>query len=127
LCAEHHDTKTNDQRAAYGSRTLRDIQVKCVLIINGEMNVAKYVCVIFLFGLLPLVANAQNGSSTESGSFPCDAFQMQQDGTLTVVRPVTIRNGPNVQIRIGTGGSFGPNTRSLPGLNVYEKFQQQCH
>ena len=102
-------------------------RVKSVLVINGEINVAKYVFVIFLFGLLPLVANAQNGSNTESGSFPCDAFQMQQDGTLTVVRPVTVENGPNVQIRIGTGGSFGPNTRSMAGLNVYEKFQQQCH
>ena len=75
----------------------------------------------FLFAItvafLPTAGNAQ-------GSFPCQAFKMQPNGMLAVVQPVTI-TGPNGQVSMGPGMSFGPGV-AMMGLNVYELYQRNC-
>ena len=64
-----------------------------------------------------VAANAQ-------GSFPCQAFQMQPNGMLLVVQPVTI-TGPNGQASLNQGMSFGPGT-AMMGANIYEMYKQAC-
>lgn len=73
------------------------------------------IAAILIFGLT---------QSAHAQGFPCQAFQMQPNGMLAVVQPVTIQ-GPNRQVQMNPGAVFGPNT-AMAGINVYALYQQYC-
>jgi hypothetical protein len=80
----------------------------------------KYVSLVAVLfsAILVRPANAQLG-------FPCDAFQMQPNGMLAVIRPVTITSPNGGQVSMGPGVSFGPGA-SMSGVNMYVLYQQYC-
>lgn len=79
---------------------------------------------------LPLLSAAtlalllSSGARAQLGTFPCDAFQMQSNGMLAVVKPVSIQSA-NGSDSMGPGMSFGPGV-TMMGLNVYGLYQQYC-
>jgi hypothetical protein len=81
---------------------------------------AKYVSLVAVLfsAILVCPANAQFG-------FPCDAFQMQPNGMLAVIRPVAITSSDGGQVSMGPGVSFGPGV-TMSGVNVYVLYQQYC-
>ena len=82
---------------------------------------AKLVPLLASVLVLPFVSFA----IAQPSGFPCDAFQMQPNGMLAVVKPVTIR-GANAVISMNPGMSFGPDVMTM-GLNVYENYRKYCH
>lgn len=84
----------------------------------------KYLVALVL--LISSSAYAQLGTQPmQTGTFPCEAFQMQQNGMLAVVKSVAITsNGGSVQMNPGM--SFGPGV-AMMGVNVYALYQQNCH
>ena len=54
-----------------------------------------------------IVASVGTQAVAQSAGFPCDAFKVQTNGRLEVVRPVTI-TGPNGKMTLNPGISFGP-------------------
>jgi hypothetical protein len=77
----------------------------------------KYLTMAALALLISTGANAQG--------FPCQAFQMQPNGMLAVIQSVTMK-GPNGQITVNPGASFGPGSLWM-GVNLYALYQQNCH
>ena len=78
----------------------------------------------FLFAsalILPLISSAHAQSA-----FPCDSFQMQPDGTLAVVKPVTLTNRSGGHVLINAGMNFSPGAKGVFGLNIYETDRQTC-
>jgi hypothetical protein len=69
----------------------------------------KYLSLTALALLISTSAHAQG--------FPCQAFQMQSNGMLAVVQSVTM-TGPNGQITVNPGASFGPGTLWM-GVDLY--------
>jgi len=74
--------------------------------------------------LILALTRTADAQMMQGGSFPCQAFQMQSNGMLAVMEPVTIQ-GPNGSIKMGRGMSFGPGV-SMMGINVYETYRQNC-
>ena len=69
-----------------------------------------------------IVASVSTQAFAQSGGFPCDAFKVQPNGRVEVVRPVTV-TGPNGKMTLNPGISFGPDIlvrkRCLPLPIVY--------
>jgi hypothetical protein len=59
-----------------------------------------------------IVASIGTQAVAQSGGFPCDAFKVQPNRRLEVVRPVTI-TGPNGKMTLNPGISFGPEPEKL--------------
>jgi hypothetical protein len=77
-----------------------------------------------IFSLGMIVASAGSHAFVQSGGFPCDAFKVQPNGRLEVVRPVTI-TGPNGKMTLNLGISFGPEGLYM-GANIFELYQKNC-
>ena len=72
-----------------------------------------------------IVASAVTQAFAQSGEFPCDAFKVQPNGRLEVVRSVTI-TGPKGKMTLNPGISFGPQGLYM-GANIFELYRKSCH
>jgi hypothetical protein len=78
-----------------------------------------------LLFLRVIVASVGTQAIAQSSGFTCDAFKVQPNGRLEVVRPVTI-TGPNGKMTLNPGISFGPQGLYM-GANIFELYQKNCH
>ena len=72
-----------------------------------------------------IVASIGTQAVAQSGGFPCDAFKVQPNRRLEVVRPVTI-TGPNGKMTLNSGISFGPEGLYM-GANIFELYRKSCY
>jgi len=72
-----------------------------------------------------IVASIGTQAFAQSGGFPCDAFKVQPNGRLEVVRPVTI-TGPSGKMTLKPGISFGPEGLYM-GAKIFLLYQKSCH
>jgi hypothetical protein len=78
-----------------------------------------------LLSLGMTVAIAVTQVFAQSGGFPCDAFKVQPNGRLEVIRSVTI-TGPKGKMTLNPGISFGPEGLYM-GANIFELYRKSCH
>ena len=80
-------------------------------------------CLLPFLGVI--VASVSTQAFAQSGGFPCDAFKVQPNGRVEVVRPVTV-TGPNGKMTLNPGISFGPEGLYM-GANIFELYRKSCH
>ena len=80
-------------------------------------------CLLPFLGVI--VASVGTQAFAQSAGFPCDAFKVQTNGRLEVVRPVTI-TGPSGKMTLNPGISFGPEGLYM-GANIFELYRKSCH
>jgi hypothetical protein len=78
-----------------------------------------------LLSLGMTVAIAVTQAFAQSGGFPCDAFKVQPNGRLEVVRSVSI-TGPKGRMTLNPGISFSPEGLYM-GANIFELYRESCH
>ena len=78
-----------------------------------------------LLSLGMTVAIAVTQVFAQSGGFPCDAFKVQPNRRLEVVRSVAV-TGPNGKMTLNPGISFGPEGQYM-GANIFELYRKSCH
>jgi hypothetical protein len=81
---------------------------------------AKVVLSLAIASSLAMVAS---GASAQQ--FPCQAFQMQPNGMLAVVQPVTINSPNGGGMQISPGMSFGPGLLMM-GVDFHALYLQNC-
>ena len=104
-----------------GSRNSFEIDCRSDHVHSRKTPTAKRL--LLFLGMI--VASIGTQAVAQSGGFPCDAFKVQPNGRLEVVRPVTI-TGPNGKMTLNSGISFGPEGLYM-GANIFELYQKNCH
>lgn len=65
-----------------------------------------------------------SAAAQAQGTFPCDAFTKNADGSWTAARSVRLP-GPGTSYGVNQGSIFTPNM-SIMGMNVVSELEQQC-
>ncbi len=73
---------------------------------------------------LLLFAMIMTGAAQAQGTFPCDAFIKNADGSWTAARNVRLP-GPGTSYGVNQGAVFTPNM-SIMGMNVASELERQC-